>query len=122
MKSKTVFFLALFFASFLMKGQDTTRINILERNLKLGGQELVKFQKQYSSGVALICVGAGISIVSAALASNSESGKLPTVFYFADGLFMSVGTVLIWSAHAHIKYAGENFQLDLTPVSAKVTF
>lgn len=63
------------------------------------GDELIKFEKQYSSGKTLLVLGTAIGVTGSLIA-------LPPVM-IVGGVIALFGEVYSWDSHKHIRRAGK---------------
>ena len=90
MKTLLILFTLLFtFSVSAQSFTDTTSV----------GDELIKFEKQYSSGKTLLVLGTAIGVTGSLIA-------LPPVM-IVGGVIALFGEVYSWDSHKHIRRAGK---------------
>ena len=89
MKTLLILFTLLFTFSVSAQSSDTTSV----------GDELIKFEKQYSSGKTLLVLGTAIGVTGSLIA-------LPPVM-IVGGVIALFGEVYSWDSHKHIRRAGK---------------
>jgi len=98
--------------------QDTISLN--DRVLHLEninvetGKHLIEFNRKYSSGISLVAVGGGVSVLATYIILD-DNLILGSAVGGIGGLLTLIGTAQMISAHREIKIAGETLKISYSP-------
>ena len=100
------------------------RISKLESKNTKVGYDLIKFHKQYSTGISVVGVGLASNIIGVGVLTGLENIELGGALMVGGSVLTIVGISIMVNAHYNIKLAGEHLKMRVSPnkVSVKINF